>query len=400
MKIKSFVKYLSVFIATLFSGSVVIGIFSFYPFDLNKNFTNKNRDFISENNGLNNAPTDIVKTNKDLSKDKTSLQNIIVDLTFENNGLKNTLTNIIKTNKDLSKDKTSLQKVIQGLEQKIAFSQKHEGILKDIITTKLKTHDEAIISFLKSELNAPFDEWMQISDREVNCLNFKNSDTAIILTFGQSNAANHGETKFKPEKGVYNFYFNNGRCYVAEDPLLGASGKFGSVWTRLGDLLIKNNVYKQVLLVPIAQGGAPVEGWVPHNGANLYPRIEIAFNRLTKLGLTLTHLLWHQGESDKDSTGIKYEKSFLKMYRAIRNLGVTAPLYIALATYCDGYDNDDVRNAQERLSKTNLLIRTGANTDSLKDDKYRLDKCHFSKLGLTRHAQLWYEAMTKEHEPM
>jgi hypothetical protein len=55
----------------------------------------------------------------------------------------------------------------------------------------------------------------------------------VALVFGQSNSANSGETPYKSRQGVYNFY--KGKLYRAQDPLLGATGDGGSVWTRLGN---------------------------------------------------------------------------------------------------------------------------------------------------------------------
>jgi len=49
----------------------------------------------------------------------------------------------------------------------------------------------------------------------------------VALVFGQSNAANFGESPHKAREGVYNFY--QGKLYAAQDPLLGADGNGGSV---------------------------------------------------------------------------------------------------------------------------------------------------------------------------
>jgi hypothetical protein len=51
------------------------------------------------------------------------------------------------------------------------------------------------------------------------------SETAkeiVLLTFGQSISANLGEAAYKPRGNAINFNPNDGHCYVATDPLLGA----------------------------------------------------------------------------------------------------------------------------------------------------------------------------------
>ena len=45
----------------------------------------------------------------------------------------------------------------------------------------------------------------------------------VALVFGQSNAANFGESPLQAREGVYNFY--QGKLYAAHDPLLGADGE-------------------------------------------------------------------------------------------------------------------------------------------------------------------------------
>src|SRR6185295_9871056 len=57
--------------------------------------------------------------------------------------------------------------------------------------------------------------------------------TMVALVFGQSNAANAGETAGSAHQGVFELY--GGRLYRARDPLLGAEGDGGSVWLRLGE---------------------------------------------------------------------------------------------------------------------------------------------------------------------
>ena len=56
----------------------------------------------------------------------------------------------------------------------------------------------------------------------------------VLLTFGQSISANHGATNYTPHGDVVNFNTNDGQCYLAKDPLLGAtsnpSGNSGSIW--------------------------------------------------------------------------------------------------------------------------------------------------------------------------
>ena len=77
----------------------------------------------------------------------------------------------------------------------------------------------------------------QTGDRaEIPCGEFRDADTLVLLILGQSNAANYGDVKFTPPSSVGNFNIYDGKCYRAEDPLLGASFDGGSFGSRLADL--------------------------------------------------------------------------------------------------------------------------------------------------------------------
>jgi hypothetical protein len=76
--------------------------------------------------------------------------------------------------------------------------------------------------------------------------------TTVILTFGQSNAANSGEERYAARGAVHVFNVFDMRFYRAVDPLPGASHDGGSVWGRVGDKLIDAGRARSILIVPIA----------------------------------------------------------------------------------------------------------------------------------------------------
>src|SRR5262249_30011820 len=78
---------------------------------------------------------------------------------------------------------------------------------------------------------------------QVPCLR-ERAHSLVLVPFGQSNAGSQGESAHKPAGDVVNFNWTDRRCYVAEDPLLGAVGASGrgSIWTRLADKLQRNNL--------------------------------------------------------------------------------------------------------------------------------------------------------------
>jgi hypothetical protein len=227
---------------------------------------------------------------------------------------------------------------------------------------------------------------------EVDCETIKGPRTMVALVFGQSNSANHGETPYTPKRNVYNFY--DGKCYVAADPLLGATGTGGSVWSRLGDMLIEQGMYDNVLFVPVGVGGTPIRRWTT-NG-DLQRRIFEAYGPLKKKGFKITHMLWHQGEADRVEKTKKddYEKMFMAMLDDIRKHGIDAPIYVAVATMCGSApESFEIQQAQRELVNTSLKIYPGAFSDEIKSIEDRHDACHFSSAGMLKHANMWLNAI-------
>src|SRR5262245_57049190 len=72
----------------------------------------------------------------------------------------------------------------------------------------------------------------------------------VIVTLGQSNAANTGQGLHTPKHRVDNFNLYDGKCYKAVEPLLGPSGQGGNFATRLADLLIERRLADRVVLAP------------------------------------------------------------------------------------------------------------------------------------------------------
>lgn len=210
----------------------------------------------------------------------------------------------------------------------------------------------------------------------------------VALVFGQSNAANFGESRRTAGPRV--LVLVNGKFVRAADPLPGANGVGGSVWTRLGDKLIASGRFDRVIFIAAAVGGTEIAEWTPEVKKH-FKLVEAQIRAAHARGLTITHLLWHQGESDAALliSPSDYRLRFLAMLRGVRELGVTAPVFVAQATRCGGYpENKDIRWVQRDIVNHDLGIWQGPDTDSL-GPEYRHDGCHFSTRGLDAHARLW-----------
>ncbi len=214
---------------------------------------------------------------------------------------------------------------------------------------------------------------------------------AVVMIIGQSNGGNHGETRHVAHGPVYNFNPFDGCCYRASDPLLGATGDGGSPWCLLGDALIAKGLAPSILYLPLSVGGAAVAEWAP--GATYHHRMTYALGKLREAGFWPSHVIWHQGEADAlyGTSAQDYTAAFTALFQSLRELGIAAPVYVAIASFFsipEGYGSQQniIREAQRSLINGHLGILPGPDTDRIQD---RYDGCHMGTLGLSQHAAAW-----------
>lgn len=213
---------------------------------------------------------------------------------------------------------------------------------------------------------------------------------AVLLVLGQSNAANYGGHPAPVRRGIYNWH--DGTLYVAREPLLGANGDRGSVWTRLADRLLATHRYDAVVLAPVAQGSERVAAW--DEDMPLGQRARQTTRTLVRIGLPPTAVLWWQGESDAaDHTDpARYTARLTTLVRDLRAEGVTAPVIIAQATRCQDRGPDaGIRQAQIMAAHT-LGALPGPDMDALGLAE-RYDGCHLTDEGLQVAAGRWLAAL-------
>lgn len=231
---------------------------------------------------------------------------------------------------------------------------------------------------------------------EANCETIlksgSNGRLMVALVFGQSNSANFGLTLRTSKPGVYSFYM--GKCFQAADPLPGAAGKGGSIWTRLGDMILSSKLYDNVIFVPVGVGGTTVADWKP--GGSVHYKLMDGLRGAMATGFTFTHLLWMQGEEDaaKKTSRKLYVEDFEEMLAALRSGGVDAKLLVSQTSLCGSFESDAVRRAQRQLAKDHPGVFPGPDTDAI-GKRYRHDACHFNDMGLKTVAFAWLVAIKK-----
>jgi Carbohydrate esterase, sialic acid-specific acetylesterase len=221
--------------------------------------------------------------------------------------------------------------------------------------------------------------------------------TRVLLIAGQSNAANSGGQRYQGSQGVINFF--DGKCYQAASPLLGSTGIAGDSWTLLGNKLIEHSDADHVILIATAMSGTSITKW--EAGGDLNPMLMSVIADATK-AYHITDVLWHQGEWDVGSlTKDQYREKFLSLLSTIRGAGVTAPVYVSIATRCELTDipwvaDNEISSAQKSLPNAGLNIRQGVDTDAIVKKFDRVDDCHFAESGQEKMANEWFSILSSE----
>ncbi len=224
----------------------------------------------------------------------------------------------------------------------------------------------------------------------------KTGRVMFALVIGQSNAANYGEKIYKTKHSVYNYY--KGRLYIAEDPLLEASGLRGSVWGMLGDSLIEKGYYDKVVFVSIAVGSTSIECWSDGRCSII---LKETMDYLKNNNVKLTHIFWHQGEEDNliNTPADVYKSRLKKILKTIRSYGGEAPLFVSIASFNpwvtgkpEGIEYK-IRRAQKEFIRENRKVYKGPDTDTIVSSFDRFDRVHFSESGMKKYSKLWLNAI-------
>jgi len=203
--------------------------------------------------------------------------------------------------------------------------------------------------------------------------------TEVIVAIGQSNAANNGGHRFQnKDNQILNFF--NGQCFVASDPMLGATDNRGSMWIPFSK---SYKTDKTILLVSFAAGATQVSQW--NDPQDLAKHFDDNMSHLTSAGYLPELFIWIQGESDIGTKVDEYRSSLMQFMRGVQSRYPTSQIALSGTSYCGGHQSKSLRAAQRKVANKLDLIWLGA-TDDLSAPQYRYDDCHFSQLGLEKAA--------------
>lgn len=231
--------------------------------------------------------------------------------------------------------------------------------------------------------------------RSEPCADWRAQQPLVLLALGQSNAGNHGDAGPAPTPVRL---VHDGRCLWASDPLPGATGDGGSIWSRLPPRLAAQlpEPWRQrpVVLAVLAVDATPLHDWVRADSP-LHARLLRAAGDLTATGLAPSLVLWQQGEADaRNGTPAAQITAELNAFTGLlAGAGIQAPWMLALSTVCRSTPQAGVRSAVQQLTRDGRRFVPGPDTDTLAGAAMRRDGCHFTATGLDSAADLWTTAL-------
>lgn len=131
------------------------------------------------------------------------------------------------------------------------------------------------------------------SKRAVAC---PTGDPLVIVTGGQSHAANALGRLLPYEPSADNVMVYRSRCYAVANPVLGATGVAESLWTRFGARLVVETG-RPVVFINGAVAGSQVTDWLDDR-SGYRDRLVATIREARQLGYEPDVVLWIQGETD------------------------------------------------------------------------------------------------------
>ncbi len=259
-----------------------------------------------------------------------------------------------------------------------------------------------------SQFELPAGGWYEVQARGVKAgqptTNQVGSQVGVGEVFviaGQSNSANHGQTRLSATSQRVVTMNAEGLWRAAIDPLPVASGAGGSPWPVFGDRL-EELLDVPVGVVSVGWGGTAVGQWLPEaSGPDaagpLYNRLRNALELLGPEGARA--VLWHQGESDsqRGTSREEYAASLQQLIAATReDAGYEIPWGVAQAAFLPSTRltaEEEILAGQLDVIAGDPRVFAGALTEDLLGRDWRHDSVHFNEAGLRLHAERWVNAV-------
>lgn len=219
--------------------------------------------------------------------------------------------------------------------------------------------------------------------------NLSNGDltnkTFVAIITGQSLAGNHIQGTYQPSNDVRIVNVcGDMKTYAYKEPMLGTTftqngyagwySGYGSIWGKLGDLLIFGGKYDRVIFVNVSVAGKPLKDFI--SSGELGHRLPVAFQNLNLNGIKperVDAVIQLLGESDgiNGTTQATYVAGVKSMISVSRNMGFVGKWIIPQETYAYNATSATIRAAQLELVNPSEGVISGGDFDVYGGTTYR-----------------------------
>ncbi len=234
-------------------------------------------------------------------------------------------------------------------------------------------------------------ESMSITSKEqVDCKWIAQRNPIVIFGTGQSLIGNSNGSVRWDQRTNRNVYEHWGtRCYKASEPIYGGADVHRSFIFRLADL-ISRGTNKDVVINLAAVGGADISRFAP--GGDVHRIVMEQLRNAQSVGLGPSFILWEHGQANVESDQQQYKAAVETLFREIRGLGISSPIFIAQDTMLSWQNYPKMRETQQQLASEpgNAL---GPNIDFI---RFRMDGTHMDDEGVDTQAAMWFQVIAEK----
>jgi hypothetical protein len=210
-------------------------------------------------------------------------------------------------------------------------------------------------------------------------------EVIVIMTGGQSNAGNALSDPLVPAPDSQSYMMHNGSCYPLQDPVLGATGEGGSLWSGLGPALAARRG-QPVVFINGAVGGSQVADWLDQR-SGYFDRLVRQVAAAKRSGLVVDQVIWVQGETDAavrldPATYVAQMQALVAAFDASGALPADVPWLVFRSTRCKDRPNNGpaLDAAITDWAASDPRVTAGPLASALGNDARR-DGCHFNARG-------------------
>jgi hypothetical protein len=210
-------------------------------------------------------------------------------------------------------------------------------------------------------------------------------EAMVIVTGGQSNAANAFSDPLLADPAAQALMMHDGHCYRLRDPVLGATDHGGSLWTGLGSALWRATG-RPVVFINGAVGGSQLGDWLDDR-SRYRQRLMAEVAMAQQVGLVPDYVMWIQGETDAavlidPQLYVEQMRQLVDRFDASGVFPADTPWIVFRSTRCKHRPGNgpEIDAAVTRWALHFPRIVLGPLASALGDDMRR-DQCHFNGAG-------------------